>query len=269
MQRKRGVVFKSIRISINKRQQFIIGILVLALGFFFAENFFSHAGFLIAFVLAILSDVFLYWGLRKDLQDNNSAQIFILPFLLSLSFGLFYYLVPARYLARIVMTILYGIGLYSLFLSQNIFSVSSIRTIALLASARTVSFVISLISYFFLIDVLFSLHLPVFFGILIFFIFTCPMVLQSLWTYTLQKKIFADISWTIIVTICIMEMFVILWFWPSSPTVLALFITGLFYTLVGLSHAWLEKRLFKSVIWEYIWVAIIVFAGLFLFTSWT
>ena len=74
------------------------------------------------------------------------------------------------------MTSLYALGLYSLFLSQNIFTVSSIRTIALLSGARTVSLVLTLLSFFFLSNVVFSFHINIFLTLLLIlylFIFNC------------------------------------------------------------------------------------------------
>ena len=165
------------------------------------------------------------------------------------------------------MTSLYGIGLYSLFLSENIFTVSSIRTIALLASARTVSFVITLISYFFLSNVLFSLHIQLIPFLILLFLFSFPLVLHSIWTHTLEKKLFQNVYWSLVLAFVLMEVGSVLWFWPSTPTVLAIFLAGVFYTTVGLSQVWFEKRLFKSVMWEYIWVSSIVLITLLLFTS--
>jgi hypothetical protein len=69
-------------------------------------------------------------------------------------------------------------------------------------------------------------------------------------------------------TVLLLEAAGALWFWPSSPTVIALFLTGFFYTLVGLSHVWFERRLFKGVLWEYVWVGVVVFFVLNLFTHW-
>ena len=91
------------------------------------------------------------------------------------------------------MTTLYALGLYSLFLSQNIFTVSSIRTIALLSGARTVSLVLTLLSYFFISNVVFSFHINFFITLIIIFLYTFPLVLQSIWVHTLEKKVFAHI----------------------------------------------------------------------------
>lgn len=253
----------------NKRQRLIAAVLVLSIGLFVSEYFLGKSGIFMVFFIAVLTDFFLFLALYDDLKDNFYWQIFILPFFYSLAFGLFYLLVPARFLTRTVMTSLYGIGLYSLFLSTNIFTVSSIRTIALLSSARTVSFAICLLSYFFLSNVVFSLHTNVFVTLFFILAFTFPMALASIWTHTLESSLKSNLFWNISISLLILESALILWFWPSTPTLISLFLTGIFYTLVGLSQAWFEKRLFRGVIFEYFWVSIVAFIILIFFTVWS
>lgn len=254
---------------ISKRQKFIFSVIFLSLGLFVAEHFLGKSGLYIMFILSFLSAFFLYIALREDLKDNFTPQIFILPFLYTLAVGLFYLLVPARFITRVAITSFFALGLYSLYLSQNIFVVSSIRTIQLLASARTVSLVLSLLSYFFISNVVLSFHINVFITLALIFVYTFIIVLQTIWTHTLEKNPFAQIFWVLSLTICLSEIALFLWFGPSSPTVAALFLTAIFYVLVGLSSAWFDKRLFRSVILEYFWITLIAFIFLVIFTSWT
>lgn len=254
---------------IGKRERFVVSVIFLSTCLFISEYFLGRSGMILIFVLAFLTDLLLYLSVKGDLKDNFSPQVFILPFLYSLAIGLFYLLIPARLLTRIGITSLYALGLYSLYLSENIFIVSSMRTIALLTSARTVTFTITLLSYFFLSNVVFALHLNVFLTLFLIFCFTFPLILQSIWIYTLDKSIKSNMDWALFLTVSIFELSILLWFWPSTPTLIALFLTGVFYTIVGLSQVWLEKRLFKGVIWEYVLVSFIVFAVLFFYTPWS
>lgn len=260
---------RRILIAFDKRQKFVLAVVLLSLSLFITEFQFGKAsGFYIVFVLSLFSDLLLYWAIRKDLQENFSPFTFILPFFYSLAFGLFYFLIPARLYARILLTLLYAFGLYSLFLSQNIFTVSSIRTIQLLSGARIVSFVITLVSFFFLSNIVLSLHLFILPYLVLIALYSFALTYHSLWTYTLQKSPHTLWIWCLAMTVLILEAAGVLWFWPSSPTVIALFLTGFFYTLVGLSHVWFERRLFKGVLWEYVWVGVVVFFVLNLFTKW-
>ena len=85
----------------------------------------------------------LIFILRKDIKGNFVIPTLILPFFFTLAFPFFYALVPERLLSRLLITLIYAFGLYSLFLTQNIFAVSGIRTINLLRSARIVAFVLT------------------------------------------------------------------------------------------------------------------------------
>ncbi len=257
------------RFSISKRQRFIIAVILLSAGLFASQYILGKSGVVFCLLLSLLTDVFFLVTNYKDIKQNFSPFLFILPFFYSVAFGLFYFLVPARFLTRLFMTSLYAVGLYSLFLSENIFTVASMRTIALFSSAKTVSFIITIVSYFFLTSVVFSFDLPVIFKAIIVFIYTSFYIAHSFWSYTLEK-VFAPsfYYWVFGLSLCFSEFAVILWFWPSDETFIALFLTGIFYTFVGLSHVWMDKRLFKNILWEYIWVSAIVFLLLFLFTNW-
>lgn len=253
---------------LSKRQKFVISVAVLSLGLFFSEYLFSGYGVLFAGILAVVTDALVVISLGDDLMDNFSVYPLVLPFLWSLSFGFFYFLAPARLLTRLILTTLFAIGMYSVLLSENIFVVGSIRTIALLSSARIVTFVISLVSYFFVTNTIFSFRLPILPTLGLFALFTFLFFLHSIWTYTLGKSLRDDLLWNGIMTLCLTEFAGMLWFWPTPPTVFALFIAAMFYILTGLTHVWLDKRLFKSVLWEYLWVAIVAVFVLFWFSSW-
>lgn len=256
------------KISFSKRQKFVISVGILSLGLFFSEHFLAQFGVFMLLFLATLTSVLYYLSMRTDLKGNFTPRVLILPFFFTLSFGLFYFLVPSRFLTRIFTASLFAIGLYSLFLSHNIFIVASIRTIALLSSARIVSFVLTVISFFFLSNIVFSLHTSVFITVAIVFLYSFLLLTHSLWTYSLDKPLSQSITWTILLALCITEITLVLWFWPSSPTVIALFLTSLFYATAGLSHVWFDKRLFRGVLWEYAWVGLISFLVLLVFTSW-
>lgn len=253
---------------IDKRQKFVLGVVILSFGLFVAEYQFETSGVIISLFLAIAANIVLYWAVHDENKENFTFTIFILPFFYSLAFGLFYFLIPARLFARMLLTSLYAFGLYSLFLSQNIFIVASIRTIQLLSGARIVSFVIALLSYFFLANIVYSLHLYLLPTMAIIFTFSYLIIYHSLWTYTLQKNDLPLALWSGGLAVSLAELSGILWFWPSIPTVISLFLSGFFYTIVGLSHVWIEKRLFRNVLWEYLWVGAAVFFILLLFSSW-
>ncbi len=250
--------------SIEKRQKFVAAVVILTAGLLFTEFQFGKFEIFISLFLAILSDLFLFWALNKDIKEKQVYEIFILPFFYSLSFGLFSFLTP-NFILKILLAVVYAFGLYSLYLTQNIFVVSSIRTIALLSGARIVSFVVTLVSFFLFTNVVFTLHMSIFIVLFLMFVYTFILLYHSLWTYSLQKNITSLAIWDSILTLCILELAAVLWFWPTKPPIIALFLTGFFYIVAGLLHIWLEKRFFKGILWEYTWVGFIVIIVLLVF----
>ncbi|TXG75720.1 hypothetical protein E6Q11_06960 [Candidatus Dojkabacteria bacterium] len=263
----------------TKRERFAAGVLIISSLLFITEHFLTRSELIVVLGLSFLTDVFLYWALRNDLKNNFSPQVFILPFFYTMAFGFFYLLVPQRLLAELVLTIIFAIGLYSLYLSQNIFIVSSIRTIALLSGARTVSFVITILTYLFLTTIVYSLRLNIFVVLPLILFYSFFLTMQAIWSGTLEKSPRKNLLYVSLITICQLQIAALLWFWPNTtwvlssfdppPVLISLFLTGFFYIVIGLSHLWFEKRLFKSTLWEYVWVGFFVFVMLVAFTSWS
>lgn len=234
------------------------------------SEYFSGIKLLVASaILAVTTDLLLLLILRKDIKGTFFGPILILPFFFTLAFPFFYALVPERLLSRLIITIIYAFGLYSLFLTQNIFAVSGIRTINLLRSARIVAFVITLLVFYFLVNFVFSLRLPVLLTPLAILPISFFMNIQSLWTYTLDtSQVKAIAMFSFIISLCILQLSYVLILWPVNASIYSLFLTGIFYTYSGLCHAWLERRLFKGILWEYVWVGFISVLFLVIFSKW-
>jgi hypothetical protein len=256
-------------LKLNKRQKFVVAVLILSSGVFMSEYFTGIKLTLSAIGLAIATVVMLLFILRQDIKNTFFGPILVLPFFFSLAFPFFYALVPERLLSRLIITAIYAFGLYSLFLTQNIFAVSGIRTINLLRSARIVAFVITLLVFYFLVNFIFSLRLPVLITPLAILPLSFFMNIQTLWTYTLDTtQVRAIALFSAIIAISILQLSYVLILWPVNASIYSLFLTGVFYTYSGLCHAWLERRLFKGILWEYVWVGFISVLFLVIFSKW-
>lgn len=256
-------------LRINKRQKFVIATLLLSIGIFSSNFFIGFYHLYAGMTLAVITAILFFFILRHDLKGTFFYPLFILPFLYTLAFTFFYLLVPARIISMILLTGLYAFGIYSLFLTQNIFAVSANKTINLLRSARIVSFVITLLVLFFLINFVFSAHLNIFVSSLIISVLAFFLNFQSLWVYSQEKSMIKEISlYSVVIGLAVFQLSLILFIWPVTAAVYSLFLTGIFYTYSGLSHAWFEKRLFKGVLWEYIWVGFLSVLVLIIFSKW-
>ncbi len=254
---------------LSKRQKFVAGMILLSSGIFISEYVSGINLIIFSLILSFLTTFILYLSLKEDIKDTFYYPILILPFFFTLSFSLFYPLVPSRLLSRIILTSIFAFGLYSLFLTENIFAVSAIRTITLLRSARIVAFVITIIVLFLLTNIIFSLRLPTYSSHFVIFIITFFLNFQSLWTYSLNREFLAEtIFASTMISLSLAELSLILSVWPVDASIYSIFLTGIFYSYSGLTHAWVEKRLFRGVLWEYIWVGFLAILILIFFSRW-
>src|SRR3989337_2653891 len=101
------------KLAVNKRQKFVLSVVILAAGLFLSEYFFGKYNFFILIFLSFGSSVLFFFSVWTDIKKNHLFPTFILPFIFTLSFGLFYSLMPSRILTRILITGFYAVGLYS------------------------------------------------------------------------------------------------------------------------------------------------------------
>lgn len=257
------------RFNLDKRKKFVLAIILLSFGLLISQFMTGISRIVTSFLLATFSAAALLAIIYKDIKGTFAYPLFILPFFYTLALGLFYFLVPERFLTRLLVTVFFATTTYALFLAHNIYAVSSIRTIQLFRAAHAVNLFLTIIAFFILIDILFTLHLAFYFLFLLLFIVSAPLILQLLWSVTLDNTISEIVLiFTLSLSFMIAQVGAMLSFWPATPTVAALFISGAYYTFVGLSQYWLEKRLFKGILWEYIWVVVVVFLVLLFATKW-
>ena len=72
-------------------------------------------------VFAIFSYLMSTWALKDDLQFHERFTVVPFPVLYATSVSLFYFLLPENLLSKIAILFLFGIGMYALFLTSNIF----------------------------------------------------------------------------------------------------------------------------------------------------
>jgi len=256
-------------LNLSKRQKFVLTVLFMSIGIFISTYLSGINLIITSIFLSFLGIILLYFTLRSDISGTFYYPILILPFFFTISFSLFYPLIPARLLTRIIVVLLYAFGLYSLFLTQNIFAVSAIRTITLLRSARIVSFVLTIVVLFLLTNIIFSLRLSFFITPIVISILTFLLNFQSLWVYSLSREFIREsfIS-SLLVSLALGQLAFVLNLWPVTAAIYSIFITGIFYAYSGLTHAWIEKRLFKGILWEYVWVGFLAILILVFFSNW-
>jgi hypothetical protein len=253
----------------SKRRRFVITSLVLSLGFIGIQFLEGQLRFWAIGILSLLSCLSFIWSLYEGLGKDLTLMTLILPPLFTAGVGIFWFLLPSTILARLPVTILYGLGIYALCLTMNIYTVAAIRNIALLRAARGVGFVLTLLTFFLIFDAILSLKIPYWANSLLAFAFSFPLFLQGFWSIPLEKKFSSDlVPLAVTSALIIGEVAMCLFFWPVTVVGGSLFLTIAVYVLLGLGQAKLEQRLFAQTVKEYLVIGIVVFIGMFLVTHW-
>jgi hypothetical protein len=254
----------------SKRKRFISTSILLSIGFIIIQLLPERSRFLSIGTLGVLTILLFVWSLRESLGFNVTILTLILPVSFTTGVGLFWFLLPSSIFTRIPINILYGIGVYALCLTANIYTVSAIRTIALFRAARGVGFVLSLLTYFLIFDTILSFRWPLYIAAAGIFIICLFLYLQAFWSVTLDKYITREVLFlSVVSSLVTAEISLALFFWPTTVVVGSLFLTVSVYVLMGLGQANLDRRLFGQTVREYLLLAILVFFGMLLATSWS
>lgn len=253
----------------TKRQKFVLSSGLLALGFFLVQLVATVISYPLLASLTLFSLLLATWSLQEGLGKDARLLTLILPSFFTAGVGLFYFLLPQTIFLRIPILLLYAVGIYALFLTANIYTVATARSIALLRAAHAVGFLLTLVTGFLLFDAVFSLRSnfavnAVALSFVSFFLF-----LQGLWAVELERKISKEV-WLLALGLALVvgEIAAVLSFWPITVAVASLAITTVVYVGLGLGQVKLQGRLFAKTIREYLLVGAIVSATMFLTARW-
>lgn len=266
------VNFTALRITsyeITKRQKFILMSFFLTVLLVATQTVPESLRYQVMGILTVATiflSVFLLWG---ELSGIKYFLLLLLPVYFVAGASLFYFLLPVRWLTRLPFAFLFAVSVYLLMLTSNIYNVAAIRTIALLRAAHAVGLLFSLISTFFLTNVLFSLHLPFYLVTLGTVAIVSPLYLVGLWSYELADFITRRVFiYTVVFTIVTAQIALVLSFWPIVPINGALAISTVMYALLGLAQLHFDDKLTRRVVYEHLGVSLIVFVIIVISTRW-
>jgi len=247
----------------------LITSLFLSFGFLAVQFLPDERKFLALAIHGLLTIILFVWSLFEGLGINSTLLTLILPFFYTLGVGFFWFLLPSSLLTQILIVIFYGIGIYALCLTMNIYTVSAIRTIALIRAARGVGFILTLFTFFLIFNLILSFKWPLYLNSIFVLILSFPIFLQGFWSIPLENFIKTDLlSLSFVASFALSEIAVAIFFWPVTLVVGSIFLTIASYILLGLGQAYLDQRLFSKTIREYLIVGIAVFLGMLFVTRW-
>lgn len=258
--RRHKVALQRKNLGLTKRRKFVLVSLILSIGLLVVQNLPPEERFLAFLVYFFVSYVLSAWSLRTDLNGIEWLTNLILPSMFPVSVGLFYFLLPQQTITRLIVLVLFVVGMYALLLTANIFAVASIRTIQLLRAARAVGFLLTVLTSVFLFHLILSFKYGAFLiGILVFFV-SYPLIMQGLWSSELKTRLTSKVvKYSLISSLILGQFGVAISFWPVDVAMGSIFLAMIVYVLLGVFQHLMEERLFKKTMQEYLGFGAIVF----------
>src|SRR3989338_4422536 len=166
----------------TKRKKFVLVSFLLTLGLIGLQFISLDRRYEAIIFFSGVSVLMSVWSLYSDLKGINWLTSMILPALYPASVGLFYFLLPVNIFSRSILLSLFGVGMYALLLTENIYAVAANRTIQLVRAAHAVGFLLTIITVVFLIGTVFGLRLSFWVNGIMVALILWPLFIKGLWS---------------------------------------------------------------------------------------
>jgi len=256
-------------LKIEKRLRFTISVFSLSFLLLISTFFYFDKAWFFLPILIITTYFFTYFSLLEDIKKIEWLMLFLMPIFLTISFYLFYFLFPGRWLTRLPFIIFYAISIYAILLTSNIFNVGVEKNLNLYRAAFSINFFYQTIILFFIFNILFSFRQGFLTNGIIGFAIVFSLALQLLWSVHLKIKIEKElVNYSLFLALVVGQLVVVFSFLPVPITVFSLLPTGIYYSLIGLIYHFIDKRLFAQTIKEFLLVLGLIFVFVFLSIRW-
>lgn len=220
-------------------------------------------------VLVIVTCLMTYFAVLEGISKNEMFLLFVVPVAFTISAYLFYFLFPVRWLTRVPLIAVYGMSIYAILLTSNIFNVGVEKNIQLYRAAFSVNYLFQTVVVFLATEVILSFRLPFIANIAILFVLLYGLAVQLLWSVQPQAVLEKHVMfYALIMTLLITQIAVVFSFVPVRSTIYALLVTASYYSFGGLIYHYLDNKLFKQTIREYLFVSIFVLIIVLLTIPW-
>lgn len=249
----------------SKRKRFVLVSLLLTFGLWTTQVVPFDRRYEAIIFLSGISILLCSWAFYQDIHGIQWFTILAVPALYPFSVALFYFLLPDGIWSRVVLIGLFGVGMYALLLTENIYAVAAARNIQLLRAAHAIGFLLTILTSIFLIGTIFGFKASYWVNGVLTAICLFPLLASGLWSATLKEHI-DDRVWkqSVVLSLIGGELAMIISLFPMSPLVAAIVVNGYLYVVLGLLQHEAQERLFAKTIQEYILVGLMVlFAALF------
>lgn len=258
-----------------KKARFLVGAVLSALGFWLWVNLPYESRYYGLLAGAVLIMVCFWFGLGIMFNDDiyNRLMAVVLPVCLFAGTGLFATMMSLGRFGLAVLSVLFGVLVYALFLVENVFMVAiGFKTVPLYRAAYTVSLIVMLLTSFMLFNTVFSFGLPYWANLGLVFLLSGLIYLYQFWAVAIELpddgKTKNKVVFVLVPAWLTAQMAMVLSFWPAGIFKTAVYLLTVVYILASLIQAEIRERLFRRDWLQYSWIGAAVMVGILVITNW-
>jgi hypothetical protein len=241
--------------GIEKRARFIISAVILSVLLLISTFFFFDKSWFFIPLFIAVTYALTFFSILEGIEKVEWFTLFLMPVLVTVSFYLFYFLFPVRWLTRIPFIMFYAVSIYASFLVSNIFNVGVEKSLQLYRAAFSVNYFYQTLIVFLFANLILSLKLNFLLSSLLFFVLGSAIAVQLFWSIKLELQFERQVfAFGLFVGYVLFQVSLVMSFLPVQETINALFLSAVFYSIGGLTYLFLDSRLFKETVREYVFV---------------
>ncbi len=253
-------VIKSYITFVPKRIRIVLSTLVTLFVLVFSTFFpFIESWYFFVIAIIFVSAISTYFAIFEGVDGVEWYMLFIVPIFFALTMYFTYTLFPARWLTRLPFIILFSLGYYAVLLTMNIFNVGVTKSIQLYRAAFSINYISQTFIVFLLSLVILSFRFPFFIAGILLFISAFMLSLQLFWSVNLESKLNKNLYLSsLVLSLIIIQIISLITFVPLEINIVALVLSGTYYSISGIIYHSLSERLFKNTVREYVFVLIFI-----------
>lgn len=245
--------------GIEKRLRFIISTMILTTLLMISTFFFFDKAFIFLPLLIATAYICTYFSVLEGIEKIEWITLFLMPVLVTAAFYLFYFLFPTRWITRIPFLMFYAVSIYATLLVSNIFNVGVEKSLQLYRAAFSVNYFYQSVVVFLFANLILSFKLNFLIGAFLFFLLGSIVAMHLFWSIKLELHFESKLLfYAVFVGAILFQTAIVTSFIPMQSSVMALFLSTIFYCVGGLTYLHLDERLFTETVREYLFVLGIV-----------
>lgn len=260
--------FKKI-LKIEKRIRFVISAILLTACLFLSTLYFFDKAIIFIPILIVVCYGLTYFAVLEGIEKIEWLTLFLIPILLTVAFYLFYFLFPARWLTRLPFLIVYAVSIYGVLLCSNIFNVGVEKNLQLYRAAFSINFFYHTFIAFLVFNLILALRQNFLINAILVGGMSFILSLHLFWVIKLNQHLEKEnLIYALFVALILAQLTIVLSFIPLNNSIFGLVLTASYYSSSGLTYSFLDQRLFKETIREYLIVLGFVFLIALLSINW-